>query len=255
MPTTESTLRNLSALVTGASRGIGRSIALALAGEGCRLGLVARDQHKLEEVRDECLKAGSPDAIVLPCDVTNDEETTTTIEKAKQKFGSINILVNNAGVAGAGPFYSTEWEKIRHVIDMNLMSYMRMTRFALPLMKNTGRGYIINIASVAGKQLNIVQVLTLDLALTKAPLSSKTKTERMKIEDEEGGQASTSKTRTRTPWTANEELALWTAISEALSGQWPSIAAKVKTRGPTTCNVHFKALLGREIKKLKNIEK
>ncbi|KNC98270.1 uncharacterized protein SPPG_06668 [Spizellomyces punctatus DAOM BR117] len=152
MPTTDSTLRNLSALVTGSSRGIGRSIALALAGEGCRLGLIARDKHKLDEVREECLKAGSPEAIVLACDVTKDEETAATIEKAKQKFGSINILVNNAGVGGAGPFHSAEWEKIRHVIDMNLMSYMRLTRLALPLIKDTGRGYIINIASVAGKR-------------------------------------------------------------------------------------------------------
>ncbi|KAI8999530.1 short-chain dehydrogenase/reductase SDR [Gaertneriomyces semiglobifer] len=152
MPSAERTIRDLSALVTGASRGIGRAVAVGLAQEGCRVALVARNAEKLEQVRSECMNAGAQEALVLPCDVTNDEDTQKVVDTIKSKFGTLNILVNNSGIGGAGDAFECDWEGWKNVMDVNLLSCMRMTKLALPLLKSSGRGYIINIASLAGRR-------------------------------------------------------------------------------------------------------
>src|SRR5712691_1974489 len=93
-------------LVTGGSRGIGRSIALGLAQEGCRVAICARGAEQLEATAAELRSTGG-DVLAVPADVTKDAGRTAFLDKALQRFGSVNVLVNNAGGGGAPTFMGT----------------------------------------------------------------------------------------------------------------------------------------------------
>ncbi|GAB3531731.1 3-ketoacyl-ACP reductase [Pontibacter brevis] len=139
------------ALVTGAGKGIGRAIAVALAKEGVHVGLLARTESQLKEVADEVTAAGVK-ASVGTADVADITAVNEAVAKVKQELGPIDILINNAGTGTFGKFLElepAEWEKI---VQVNLMGVYYTTRAVLPDMIERSTGDIINISSTAGQR-------------------------------------------------------------------------------------------------------
>jgi 3-oxoacyl-[acyl-carrier protein] reductase len=144
-------LAGKNALISGAGKGIGRAVAIALAKEGVHIALMARTEEQLNEVAAEAKSLGVKVA-VLPADVADMEAVNAAAEKAKAALGPIDILINNAGTAKFGKFMEldpAEWEQI---IQVNLMGAYYVTRSVLPDMIERQTGDIINIASTAGQR-------------------------------------------------------------------------------------------------------
>lgn len=142
--------KNRVALVTGASRGIGRSVAMAFAEGGADVILVARNGKALEEVAGEIVKTGRR-ALVVPCDVSSGEQVHELAGKVAKFSGRLDILVNNAGISRRSKFLDYEDEVWFEVIRVNLFGVYLCIKALLPMIEKTGSGRIINIASVAGK--------------------------------------------------------------------------------------------------------
>jgi short-subunit dehydrogenase len=136
--------------ITGASSGIGRALALELAARGARLGLIARREHLLEEVAAEVRSRGG-DAVVLPCDVTSRAEFEQAIERTIERFGHLDVLVNNAGRGQYAYIEETPDEQIENIFRVNVFSLWYGTSAALRHMHQRGSGHIINMSSMAGK--------------------------------------------------------------------------------------------------------
>jgi 3-hydroxybutyrate dehydrogenase len=137
-------------IVTGASRGIGRSIALAFAREGSQLALAARSTEELEQLAAEIRDVGRQ-AVVLPCDVTDPEQVRAMVAGAQEQLGGIDILVNNAGMAGSHKFLDHPDDLWHRTLALNMTSVYYVTKAAVPAMVEQRWGRVINIASVAAK--------------------------------------------------------------------------------------------------------
>jgi NADP-dependent 3-hydroxy acid dehydrogenase YdfG len=137
-------------IVTGASSGMGRAIAVAMASEGARLALVARSREKLDEVASS-VRARGTDAMAFPGDVADTEFAKAAIAGAVAHFGRVDVLVNNAGTntfhRNLADISVADW---RRVLDTNLTGAFLFTRYVLPPMRAAGRGQIVNISSGAG---------------------------------------------------------------------------------------------------------
>ncbi|MBY6052310.1 3-ketoacyl-ACP reductase [Cytobacillus firmus] len=145
------TLKGKTALITGAGRGIGRAAAIALAKEGVHIGLLGRTIENLEKMADE-LSQYDVNVSAAAADVADLEAVTHAVEHIKSDLGSVDILINNAGIAKFGGFLElspAEWESI---IKVNLMGVYNVTRAVLPEMIEQKSGDIINIASTAGQK-------------------------------------------------------------------------------------------------------
>lgn len=132
------------AVVTGASKGLGRAIALELANAGCNVVLLSRNLDLLKQVAKD---AGSK-ALALQCDVCDEDELSKATEAIRERFGKIHILVNNAGInirKNLVDFSPAEW---RQVIDTNLVAPFLVSRAFIPLMMGQGYGRIINLTSI-----------------------------------------------------------------------------------------------------------
>jgi NAD(P)-dependent dehydrogenase (short-subunit alcohol dehydrogenase family) len=144
-------LQGQIAVITGATRGIGRAIARAMAGEGAGLVLAARTASTLEALSEELVREGAGRRVIgVPGDVTVPEQADALVRAAVNAFGGIDILVNNVGRGLRKPFIETTDEEWRHQVDINLSSAFYVSRAALPHMLGRRRGLIINIASRAG---------------------------------------------------------------------------------------------------------
>jgi len=141
-------LKNSVVAVTGASSGIGREIALQLSREGARMLLVARQTKLLQEVAEEARHLGGQ-AAVATIDLSVSGGPESVVESAVREFGSIDVLVNNAGATVFGPFDEAEPDSIRRVISINLEAPVLACRAAIPHFKRNGKGAIVNIASLA----------------------------------------------------------------------------------------------------------
>ena len=139
-----------TALVTGASSGIGRILARELAQKGANVALVARRESQLQTSRAELLEAGA-DALVLPCDVANKKAVEICVERALDHFGHIDMLVNNAGYGRHLSFLEWDLEDMERMIDVNLKGSVYFTKMLLPQMVARRDGCIVFMASVAGK--------------------------------------------------------------------------------------------------------
>ncbi|TWI03262.1 3-oxoacyl-[acyl-carrier protein] reductase [Flavobacterium tiangeerense] len=142
-------LKNKTALVTGAGKGIGKAIALALAKEGVNVILVARTQEEIDSVAAK-VRSLRVKALAVTADVADINSVNAAVEKALSEFGAIDILINNAGIASFGKFLElepTDWERI---IQVNLMGPYYVTRAVVPNMIERQTGDIINISSTAG---------------------------------------------------------------------------------------------------------
>jgi NAD(P)-dependent dehydrogenase (short-subunit alcohol dehydrogenase family) len=144
------TLEGRHALVTGAGRGIGRLVALHLAESGCDLALASRTRTEVEAVASEVNALGRRTHAVVT-DVARAEEVARLFREAKEALGSVEILVNGAGVAPSAPFAKTSESLWRAAIETNLSGVFYCMREALPEMMERGWGRIVNIASIAGK--------------------------------------------------------------------------------------------------------
>jgi 3-oxoacyl-[acyl-carrier protein] reductase len=156
-------LKNKNALITGAGKGIGKAVAIALAKEGVNVILLARTQSEIDEVAKESSKFGVK-SLAITADVANINSVNSAVEKALAEFKTIDILINNAGIAAFGNFLELEpadWERI---IQVNLMGTYYVTRAILSNMIERKTGDIINISSTAGLNGN---------ALTSAYSASK----------------------------------------------------------------------------------
>jgi NAD(P)-dependent dehydrogenase (short-subunit alcohol dehydrogenase family) len=138
------------ALITGASQGIGRHIALEFAEAGHHLVLAARNKEKLDETAS--LVSGV-ETLVVPTDITDEDSVTVMAEKAVERFGHIDTLVNNSGVGGpSGPLWELELEPWRETFAVNVDGVFLVTRAVLPRMIERGRGSVIVIGSITGKR-------------------------------------------------------------------------------------------------------
>ncbi len=140
-------LEGRSALVTGASKGLGKAIAIALAGAGARVAVVSRNRDQLSAAAEAVCRSGGQ-AEVFVADVTSEEDVRALERDVIQRFGAVDILVNNAGVnvrKNCTDFTLDEW---RHVLDTNLTGAFLMCRSFVPYMKGRGYGRVLNLASI-----------------------------------------------------------------------------------------------------------
>jgi 3-oxoacyl-[acyl-carrier protein] reductase len=142
-------LKGHIALVTGASRGIGRAIAWRLARADCDVILLARSERALKELAAEIKTAGR-EAMPLPTDLRDAIQIERAVEKALRYFGRIDILVNNAGLWHYAPAHELRVEEWDEMFAVNARGVFLMTKFVLPQMLARRRGHIVNIVSVSG---------------------------------------------------------------------------------------------------------
>src|SRR5437763_7054577 len=138
-------------VVTGASRGIGRAIALAMAVEGARVVAVARDKAALDKLTTEARGRSQRDAVALGADLSRLAEIERVVEEAKRACGRIDVLVNNAGAIRGGSFLDVPDAQWLDDWSLKLMGYIRLARAVFPVMKGQGGGRIINVVGAAAR--------------------------------------------------------------------------------------------------------
>jgi len=143
----EKKLEGKVAVITGASKGLGRAMALALASAGASIALVSRNVDLLQEVEKEIKRAGG-EARVFQADVTEEEQVRKLENDVMEVFGKVHILINNVGINLRKPLVDFTLEEWRHVLDTNLTSVFLMCRSFVPYLKRNGYGRIINMASI-----------------------------------------------------------------------------------------------------------
>jgi 3-oxoacyl-[acyl-carrier protein] reductase len=139
------------AIVTGSSRGIGRAIALALAGEGCRVVLSARTRAPLDDAVAAAKRSGG-DASGVACDVTTPAGVAALVDGARAAFGGVDILINNVGGSGARDFHDADDDDLAATLDKNLWPAFRCSRAVVPEMRARGGGVIVMITSIWGRE-------------------------------------------------------------------------------------------------------
>lgn len=145
-------LKGRTALVTGASQGIGRAIALAFAREGANVAVTARSRDKLDSLVDEARSVGAS-ALAIPADIGVESEVTHTADTAIKQFGGVDILVNNAAIIHSRiPVSQMDPQLFRDVLNVNLTGAFLITKAVLPGMISSGYGKVINISSIGGRK-------------------------------------------------------------------------------------------------------
>jgi NADP-dependent 3-hydroxy acid dehydrogenase YdfG len=138
------------AIITGASAGIGKASASALAAAGAQVAIAARRGDRLNEVAQEISASGGK-ALPIIADITDEAQAHAVISKTQSTWGRIDIVVNNAGIAFVGAIDGANTDDWRRMIDVNLLGLLYITHAALPILKAQGSGHIVNISSVAGR--------------------------------------------------------------------------------------------------------
>ena len=144
-------LNDKVAIVTGASKGIGRAVALGLASEGARVVVVARDAGLLDKVAAECRDRSRRDAVPVAADLSRLEEVTRVVAGVKDRLGRVDILVNNAGAIRGGAFLQIPDAQWIEDWNLKLLGYIRMARAVFPLMQAQGGGRICNVVGAAAR--------------------------------------------------------------------------------------------------------
>lgn len=148
-------------LLTGASSGIGRALAIELARQGGRCLLIARREERLQAIVQEAERLHLPGRLeILPGDVTDADLQHRAIESMVEQFGGVDILINNAGIGAMGRFEDSQPDRLRRLTEVNLFALAEMTRLAIPEMKRatvdparpktSGRPVIVNVGSILG---------------------------------------------------------------------------------------------------------
>jgi short-subunit dehydrogenase len=143
------TIQGLRGILTGASSGIGRALAVELVREGAQLVLVARRAERLEALAAEL--AAAPGRIeIVAGDITLAAVQQTAVARAKDAFGGLDLVINNAGIGAVGRFAEARPERLRQVMELNFFAAAELTRLAVPLLKQGQRPIVVNISSVLG---------------------------------------------------------------------------------------------------------
>jgi len=137
------------AVVTGASGGIGRAIAVELARHGAAVVVVARRKERLDELVGQIAAAGGR-AVAVAADVTDAQTRQRAVDLAVAQFGGLDVLVNNAGIGATGPFRRADPQRLRQIMEVNFFATAEMTRTALPQLEQGNRPIVVNVASVFG---------------------------------------------------------------------------------------------------------
>jgi short-subunit dehydrogenase len=138
-------------LITGASQGIGRALALDGARRGAKLTLVARSEAMLNEVAAEARRLGA-EVEVVAADITRPDDRRRMLDQAVKRFGGLDILINNAGIGTTGHFVEAAEDRLRKIMEVNFFALTETCRQAIPILKYGRRPMIVNISSVAGKR-------------------------------------------------------------------------------------------------------
>lgn len=143
-------LHDRVAIVTGGSKGLGKAMAAGLASAGANLVLVSRNQAEVEAAADEISSDYGVQAIGIQADVTSEEQVQGVVDTCIEKFGKIDVLINNAGVNIRGPIDELSLEEFKQVMDINVNGVWLCARAVIPHMKKAASGRIINLASTLG---------------------------------------------------------------------------------------------------------
>ncbi len=143
-------LAGMRVLITGASQGIGRALAVEAAKRGSRVLAAARSLPLLEQLANDVRTKGGTLEIVA-ADVTGAEDRKRMVEAAQRHFGGLDILINNAGIGATGHFMDATADRMRSIFEVNFFGLTETTRVFLPLLKQGSHPAIVNISSVAGK--------------------------------------------------------------------------------------------------------
>jgi 3-oxoacyl-[acyl-carrier protein] reductase len=148
-------LKGRAALITGASKGIGKAIAVGLAEEGVHLALLARTESALQAAAEEIRAATGVTVLALPTDIRDAAAVAASVERARAHFGPLHILVNNAGGPIKRPERQIQWPDSdwRDDIDTKTLGMLRVTQSMIPHMPTDGTGRIINISGIAGSSV------------------------------------------------------------------------------------------------------
>jgi short-subunit dehydrogenase len=144
-------ITNRRALVTGASSGIGRALAIELAKHGADLVLFARREERLADVAAEVSKLGRR-AITIDGDVTNPADRTRALTAARDQLGGLDILVNNAGVAAHGRFADADPNRVRPIMEVNFFAPVELIREAIPILREGTQPIVVNVGSILGRR-------------------------------------------------------------------------------------------------------
>ena len=138
-------------LITGASQGIGRALALEAARQGARVLVSARQENLLQELAQAARTAGGTLEYVV-ADVTSPADRQKMVQAAERHFGGLDILVNNAGIGATGHFADVDFQILRKIFEVNFFGLTETTRAFLPLLKQGTKPAVVNISSIAGKR-------------------------------------------------------------------------------------------------------
>ncbi len=138
-------------IITGASSGIGRATAVALARDRAKLVLVARREKMLRSLAEEVRNTGGT-AFVLPLDLRKRDQVKQMVHSTQDQFGRIDVLINNAAFGYYGSVENTSAEIVREIFDLNFESPLLASQLVIPIMRTQGGGHIVNVSSVAGKR-------------------------------------------------------------------------------------------------------
>jgi NAD(P)-dependent dehydrogenase (short-subunit alcohol dehydrogenase family) len=141
---------SLRVFVTGGASGLGRAIATRFARSGARVAIGDRDEPGGETVARALPTVGAAEAVFLRCDVTRDEDLDDACRTLEDRWGGVDVVVNNAGVALAGGIDVVSLDDWRWIVDINLLGVVRGCRAFTPLFKRQRRGHFVNVASMAG---------------------------------------------------------------------------------------------------------
>lgn len=144
-------IQGLRILITGASQGIGRALAVAAAKRGARVLAAARKEDLLAELAQEVRSSGGTIETVK-ADVTNPEDRQKMLSAAEQHFGGLDVLINNAGIGATGHFADVSPDRLRAIMEVNFFGLTETTRVCLPLLKQGRTPAIVNISSIAAKR-------------------------------------------------------------------------------------------------------
>ena len=147
---TQFELHDRVAIVTGGSKGLGKAMAAGLASAGANLVLVSRNQAEVEAAAAEISRDYGVQAIGLQADVTLEDQVQGVVDTCLEKFGKVDVLINNAGINIRGPIEELTLEEFKQVMDINVNGVWLFARAVIPHMKKAARGRIINLASTLG---------------------------------------------------------------------------------------------------------